>query len=73
MDQDWARCQRMMQHEQLRYEELKNLTSQVNVQPVRADFLYVQTGATNPNPTSSFRAIELVNRELYFRQSSEQT
>ena len=69
MDQDWARCQRMMQHEQLRYEELKNLASQVNVQPVRAEFLHVQIGAMNPNPTSSFRAVDQVLRELSVLQT----
>ena len=66
MSQDWTRCQRMIQHEQLRYEELRNLASQVNFPPV---FLQVQTGATNPNPTSSFRAIDQVLRELSVLQT----
>ena len=50
MGQDWARCQRMMQHEQHRYEELRNLASQVNPQLVRAEFLHVQARATNADP-----------------------
>ena len=64
MGQGWSRCQRMIQYEQHRYEELKNLASQANAQPVRGEFLHIQIGATDTNPVLSFRAIEQVLREL---------
>jgi len=67
MSRGWTRCQRMIQYEQHRFEELRKLASQapqVNAQPAHLGLLHVQIGATNPNPASSFRAIEQVLREL---------
>ena len=40
----------MMQHEQHRYEELRNLASQVNPHLVQAGFLHTQTRAANADP-----------------------
>ena len=64
MDQHWTRCQRMIQHEQDRYEQLKTLAIPINDQLAR--YIFVQPGATNPN--SGFRAIEQVLQELSILQ-----
>ena len=40
----------MMQHEQHRYEELRNLASQINPHLVRAEFLHIQTRAAGADP-----------------------
>ena len=56
MGQDWVQCQRMIQHEQDRYEQLKNLATQANI----------QTRVVDADP--AFRTIEQVLRELSILQ-----
>ena len=73
MGQDWARCQRMIQHEKHRYEELKNLTTPINLQPLQ-DYINVQwiqdaqAGTTNADIRPAFRAIEQVLQDLSILQ-----
>jgi len=56
MGQDWARCQRMIHQEHLRYEQLKDFAARYNVQAVVTD------------PQSAFRAIEQILLELFILQ-----
>ena len=56
MGLDWARCQRMINHEQLRYEQLKDFATRYNFQAVVTDAL------------SAFRAVEQVLIELSILQ-----
>ena len=60
MVRDWARCQRMIQHEQHRYQELKNRTTStpINLQPTQ-DYINAQIEATN-----TFQQIDQVSQEL---------
>jgi len=58
MGQDWTRYQRMIHHQQLRYELLRNSATQYDI----------QTGAPNIHLRSAFRNIEQVLRELYILQ-----
>ncbi|KAF8420675.1 hypothetical protein EV426DRAFT_239938 [Tirmania nivea] len=56
MGQNWARCQRMIHYEQLRYEQLRDLATRYNAQAVVTD------------AQSAFRAIEQVLLELFILQ-----
>jgi len=58
MGQDWTRYQRMIHHQQLRYELLRNSATQYDA----------QTGVPNVHLRSAFRNIEQVLRELYILQ-----
>jgi len=58
MGQDWARYQRMIHHQQLRYELLR----------ISATQYHAQTGVPNVYLRSAFRNIEQVLRELYILQ-----
>ena len=51
MGQSWEQCQRMLQHERHRCDQLRSHATgaPVNVQPVQA-YLSAQAGATNPDP-----------------------
>ena len=55
----------MIQHEQYRYQELKNLTTStpINLQPTQ-DYIYAQTEATN-----TFQQIDQVSQELSILQN----
>ena len=58
MGQSWVQCQRMIQHERHRCEQLRSHTTPINIQP------FAQTGATNSDP-----AIDQVLQELSTLQS----
>ena len=61
---DWTRCQRMIHHEQYRYQELKSLATStpINLQPTQ-DYIHAQTEAAN-----AFQQIEQVSQELSMLQ-----